>query len=185
MVPAAYSQHEAGEVYLGLAAGFHVAPDIEDTKYLKNELLGAHNVDDGVLGWSAYGGYFVVDSLAIEAGYLGATDMDIRVGSLTFGHLSWSALYAAVAGYFPRPAGSTVLPFAKVGVARWDSDISFVLDADVADQDGTDPLLGAGFDIRPFGDGQLTFRGEWLVILAGSEEGGSHHRFQAGMNFTF
>ncbi len=29
MAPAAYSQHEAGEVYLGVAAGYHVAPQGE------------------------------------------------------------------------------------------------------------------------------------------------------------
>ena len=42
MVPAACSQHEAGEVYLGLAAGFHVAPDIED------ELRGDVNAESPV-----------------------------------------------------------------------------------------------------------------------------------------
>ena len=179
----AYPQHEGGNVYMGVAGGYQFAPDMQGA--LREELSDTSvSVDDGVFGWSAYGGYFATNGVAIELGHLGTADIDVgnRRGTIT-GSLSVSAFYAAVAGYFPMSVGSSAFPFVKVGMVRWESDTS-ITDGPAGrfDEDGTDPLLGVGFDIIRF-DG-LSFRGEYLLALI-DDESGNHHRFQVGLHFTF
>ena len=140
-----------------------------------------------MFGWSAYGGYFATDRVAVELGYLGIAEMEFGISSgegSVSGNRSVSAFYAAVAGYFPMSVGSSAFPFVKVGMARWESDTSITDEPAVYrfHEDGTDPLLGVGFDIIRF-DG-LSFRGEYLLFLI-DDDSGNHHRFQAGLHFTF
>ena len=194
--PLAYSQHrEAGDVYLGLALGYHMAPEAEGE--LQRGLDSAYgtgvisaSVDDGVVGWGVYGGFAVADGLVLEVGYLGNTDMEITGrrafdGATEKGDISTSAFYAAVVGYFPMPHGSAVYPFIKVGMARWDAEAS----AEVAgitvsvDDDGSDALFGVGVDVPGFES--VSFRGEYMLLWIDDDDGGYHHRFQAGVNFTF
>ena len=126
VAPSAYSQHrEAGDVYWGATLGYHLAPDMEgelqrvlDAEYGAGDV--SVSVDDGVVGWGVYGGFAVADGLALEAGYLGNTDMEITLwreaGRATAEvDLSSSAFYAAVVANFPMPRGSTMYPFVKAG----------------------------------------------------------------------
>lgn len=192
----AYAQnarHEAGNAYVGVAAGYHLAPEVSDGPEEElNALFGSDfaswSADDGIFGYSAYGGYFVVDNLAIEAGWLGGTDMDIelRLGDeIINGNYSLSAFYAALVGYVPRPFTSKAFPFLKIGLARWEGDLSFTVDdlTIAEEEDGTAPLLGAGVDVLTFGD--LSVRGEYMFLWIDKDDGGSQHRFQAGVNFAF
>ena len=196
VAPSAYSQHrEAGDVYWGATLGYHLAPDMEgerqrvlDAEYGAGDI--SVSVDDGVVGWGVYGGFAVADGLALEAGYLGNTDMEITLRreadrATAEVDLSSSAFYAAVVANFPMPRGSTMYPFVKAGMARWETETPFELGAITVseDDDGTDPLFGVGVDVPGFGTG--TFRGEYMVFLIDDDEGGHHHRFQAGINFTF
>ncbi len=195
VVTPAYSQHrESGDVYMGAALGYHLVPDAED------ELQGHLNadpetrgvlasVDDGAIGWGVYGGFAVTDELALEAGYLGNADMGITLrgrGASADVDLSLSGFYAAVVAGFPMPQTSRVYPFVKVGIVRWETETTFNLGpVTFSDEDSeTDPLFGAGIDVPGVGTG--TFRGEYIFFLDTDDDGGvNHHRFQAGINFTF
>lgn len=191
----AYSQHrEAGDVYIGGAIGYNIAPDAEDeAQAAADEVIGAGqatvSVDDGVFGWSAYGGIFVADALAVEAGYLGNADMDLDIrfaGVEVRGDWSMSAFYGALVAHVPMSDGASVSPFFKAGLARWDMEYS----AEVApgfgisvDDDGTDLLFGAGVDVPISEDASI--RGEWMMLLLEDDDGGSQHRFQVGLNIAF
>ena len=191
----AYSQHrESGDVYLGAAVGYHMAPDAEDqarrtvrgTPGLENAQV---SIDDEVIGWGVYGGFAVTDGLALEAGWLGNADMETTTlwsGVDTRVDISSSAFYAAVVASFPMPQGSAVYPFVKAGMARWDAEATVNVGDDTVvslDGDGTDPLFGVGVDVPGFGN--LSFRGEYLILWIDDDDGGYQHRFQAGVNFTF
>ena len=186
-------QRGAGDVYLGAALGYNMAPDAEEEAQRETDLaVGAGSVDvsieDAVFGWGAYAGYFVADILALEAGYLGNADMEVEVealGERLTGDWSTSALYAAAAAYIPVPEDSAAFPFVKAGFARWDAEISFDLGEGVSisdDEDGTDLLLGGGIDV-PLNE-SVSIRGEYMLLLLDDEDGGSHHRFQVGVNFA-
>ena len=189
----AWSQHrEAGDVYLGAALGYNMAPDAEDeaqktvNSVAEERGLGSISVsiDDGVFGWGGYGGYFVTDSLAMEVGYLGNADMDVELGGLN-GDWSTSAFYAAAVAYIPMSDGSAAFPFVKAGFARWDSEISINLGSNIViseDDDGTDLLVGAGLDV-PVNEA-VSIRGEYMLLLLDDDDGGSQHRFQVGVNFA-
>ena len=184
----AYAQHEAGNAYVGVAAGYHLAPEISDGPEGLNALNASWSAEDGILGWSAYGGYFVVNNLAIEAGWLGSADMDIELrveDEIIDGNYSLSAFYGALVGYVPRPFASMAFPFLKIGLARWESDFSFTVDdlTIAGEGDGTAPLLGAGVDVLGLGD--LSVRGEYVFLWIDDDDGGSQHRFQVGVNFAF
>ena len=204
----AYSQHrEAGDVYVGATLGYHTLPDAEEEFQrdveadgdIRNPLL---SVDDGVIGWGVYGGYAVTDGLALEAGYLGNGDMEMSLrGELrdlnnlpveAEADVSSSAFYLTVVASFPMPREWAVYPFARAGLVRWETEASFRIeglpfpvDEDELDQDddGTDPLFGVGVDVPGFGTGAL--RVEYMIFWIGDRDGGRHHRFQAGINFTF
>ena len=188
----AYSQHrEAGDVYLGAALGYHMAPDFEDELQNASDVLlgtgtASASVDDGVFGWGAYGGYFLTDTLAAEAGYLGNADMDVSLrfggGGEIKGDLSSSAFYGAVVAHLPMSDGAAASPFIKAGLARWDVEVSWK-GGDTVDDDGTDLLLGAGVDVPINEDASI--RGEWMMLLIEDDDGGSQHRFQVGVNFAF
>ena len=188
--PLAYSQQrEAGDVYLGAALGYNMAPDAEDEGQKEiDEVYGVGqvpvSVDDGVFGWGAYGGYLFADFLALEFGYLGNADMDVTLGGV---NVDWStsAWYAAAVAYIPMSDGAAAFPFVKGGFARWESEFS--VDAGEAtisyDEDGTNLLLGAGIEV-PVGD-KVSIRGEYMLLLLDDDDYGSHHRLQVGVNFAF
>ena len=195
----AYSQQyrESGDVYFGGGLGYYTATEAEDE--LQQDLdtvFGSGtvqtDVDDGALGWSVYGGFAVSDGVALEAGYLGSTDLDVDLrwqGGTARANWSTSAFYAAVVAHIPMRHGAAAHPFLKAGIARWDADVRVSLDIDgdpetiSADDDGTDPLLGVGVDIPGFG--ALSFRGEYLLLWIDDVDGGLQHRFQAGVNYRF
>ena len=191
--PSANSQHrEAGDVYLGVALGYNIAPDAEDEYQAAvnadDEKFGTGptsvSIDDGVFGWGAYGGYFFSDALAVEAGYLGNADMEYRTveGSVELKYdLSTSAFYGAVVAHLPMSDGAAVSPFIKAGLARW--EIEYSGEGGSREFDGTDLLLGAGADVPMNED--VSIRGEWMMLLIEDEKGGTQHRFQVGVNFAF
>ena len=204
----AHSQHrESGDVYLGATLGYHKMPDAEED--LQRELDANRgflnpsvSVDDGVVGWGLYGGYAVTDGLALEVGYFGNQDMEMSLRGELQGttvlpivadaDISSSAFHASVVAGIPMPSGSAVYPFVRAGVIRWETKASLRIeglpfpvedDGLVQEEDGTDPLFGVGFDVPGFGTG--TFRCEYVLFWIGDDDGGRHHRFQAGVNFTF
>ena len=191
----AYSQNrEAGDVYLGAALGYNIAPDAEDeAQAAADEEIGAGqvsvSVDDGAFGWGAYGGYFFADALAVEAGYLGNADMEISyrfegIGVEVKGDWSMSAFYGAVVAHLPMFDGAAASPFIKAGLARWDMEIAIKGVENVSfDDNGTDLLLGAGADVPINEDASI--RGEWMMLLIEDDNGGTQHRFQVGLNFAF
>ena len=194
--PSAYSQHrEAGDVYLGAALGYNIAPDAEDeAQAAADEGVGAGlvsvSVDDGVLGWSAYGGYFIADALAVEVGYLGNADMDIDLvqrfdGVGLKGDWSTSAFYGAVVAHLPMSDGAALSPFVKAGLARWEAEIALDVQGVnfSVDDDGTDLLFGGGVDV-PMNE-TASIRGEWMMLLLEDDDGGTQHRFQVGLNIAF
>lgn len=190
----AYSQHrESGDVYMGAALGYHVESEAEEAESRLQSRFESASIDDGAIGWSVYGGFAVADGLALELGYLGNIDMEIAVratadAATVKADWSTSAFYAAVVGHFPMPRGSAAYPFLKAGIARWDTDASLKVggqSVSVADDSGTHPLFGVGVDVLGFRN--LAVRGEYMLLWldVGDGEGGHHHRFQAGVNFTF
>lgn len=190
-----HAQHrDFGDVYVGAALAYHVAPDVQSMIQrdidADPQARGASvSVDEGVLGWGVYGGFAVTEWLALEAGYLGNADMETTLRGAMFppveGDFSLSMFHAAVVAGFPMPRGSTMYPFVKAGVARWNVESSFTLGGiTITDEiDGTDPLFGVGVDVP--GLGAATFRGEYTFFLIDDDDGEHHHRFQAGVNFTF
>ena len=174
---------------MGAMLGYHMAPDLEEELDAESVEISV-SVDDGVVGWGIHGGFAVADGLALEVGYLGNADMGVTKRSVVNGasedwDLSLSAFYAAVVAHFPMPHGSTVYPFVRAGMARWDAESSFESDDFTFSEndDGTDPLFGVGVDVPGFESG--AFRGEYLFFWIDDDDGGIHHRFQAGINFTF
>ena len=194
--PSVFSQHrEVGDVYLGAALGYNMAPDAEDEvqkifdEGIGQEGVASVSVEDGVFGWSAYGGYFLADSLALELGYLGNADMDVKVRAVGYeivnSDVSTSVFYAAAVAYIPMSDGAAVFPFFKGGLFRWESETSYNIlgVTGTEDDDGTNLLLGAGVDV-PVGD-KASIRGEYMMLVLDDDDGGSHHRFQVGVNFAF
>ena len=203
----AYSQHrEAGDVYLGAALGYNIAPNLENERQKdadeladeNEELLGIDymtdvSVDDGVFGWGAYGGYFITDSLVLEFGYLDNADMEADHIHTVAGvesesdryDISTSVLYSTLVAYIPMSDGAAAFPFVKGGLARWEMEWSFEGEggARSVDSDGNDLLLGAGVDVPVNEDASI--RGEWMMLLIGDDNGGTQHRFQVGLNFAF
>ena len=192
----AYAQNrEAGDVYLGAALGYNMAPDVEDEiQQLFDTEFGqgvvSASVDDGVLGWGAYGGYFFTDSLALELGYLDNADMDVSlrvVGTeIATVDVSTSLLYFGALAYIPMSDEAAVFPFFKGGLFRWESELSYsdILGTTISDDDdGVDPFVGAGVDV-PVGD-KVSIRGEYMMLIVDDDDGGNHHRFQVGVNFGF
>ena len=189
----AYSQrHDAGDVYLGAALGYHVAPDAEDeAQSAADERTGAGtlsvSVDDGALGWGVYGGYFLADTLAVEIGYLDNADMEVGVRVRGGGEIkvdwSTSAFYGAVVAHIPVSDGASVSPFVKAGMVRWEGEYSSgEPGVEFEDGDGTDLLFGGGVDF-PINE-TASIRGEWMMLLIEDDHGGAQHRFQVGVNFA-
>ena len=193
-VPAALAQHRAsGDVYLGAAVGYHMAPDAEgqiqkEVDRLYDSGVFSVSMDDGAIGWGLYAGWAVVDGGVIEVGYLDSLDIDVEItrkadNGVLKGNVDTSMWYGAVVGYFPRSQGATVHPFLKVGVARWDYDFGGSL---TGGDDGSDPLFGIGIDVpsSAAGLGPVSLRAEYLTVLIDDSGGGVQHRFQAGVNFS-
>ena len=181
-----------GDLYVGASLAYHTLPDAE--KELRSDLRGTGieitAFEDGVSGLSLYGGYSVVEGGAIEIGFLNAADVEVKVrtagspGGLT-GSVSMSAFYAALVGHFPTADHARFHPFLKAGMANWDSESSVYVNGlqFQENDDGTDPLLGFGIDTP--GPYNTSIRGEYILLLIDDDNGGKHHRFQAGLKYIF
>lgn len=192
----AYSQQrKAGDVYLGAALGYVLAPDAEDEmQAAADQAFGTGavsvSVDDGVFGWNAYGGWFLSDAVAVEVGYLGGADTEVTLrqaggGESATGDLSTTAFYGAAVAHLPMSDGASVSPFVKAGMARWESEFSLNLPSGrlSSDDDGTDFLVGGGVDVAM--NETISVRGEWMMLMFDDEAGGAQHRFQVGLNIAF
>ena len=138
-------------------------------------------------------GYAFAEQLSLEAGYLAPVDVDAGLAlrsdrSRSFaGEWSNSALYGALLWYPPSTVAHVAQPFVKVGVARWESELSLHLDGARAssDTDAVDALIGVGVDVSPPGSpAPLALRAEYVLLLLDQDDGGLQHRLQVGVDFT-
>lgn len=128
--------------YLGLASS-EVSSDYE----LGPAAAGDADDDSGFKGIV---GFRPLDSFAIEANYVDFGEAHVPLNVLctqapcpNVASIDSQAISVSAVGMFALPL---VDLFARVGYARWESDLSSVLAS--AERDGSDPTYGAGAQVR-------------------------------------
>ena len=102
---------------------------------------GSETFDEGDTAWKLFGGYHFLQFFAVEAAY---RDLGSPNGNILGSDVKVSPTAFDVAGLGGIPLGPVYL-FGKVGVVRWDSDIT-VDDTKISD-DGTDYEVGIGLSV--------------------------------------
>jgi OOP family OmpA-OmpF porin len=131
---------EAGP-YLGVSIG----------KVDYNDSLWSVEDDVNDTGWKLFGGYHFNRYLGLEAAY-------IDMGKVKYQSTSIETKGFSVDGIGSIPIGPIFSIFGKLGMFRWDQDISYG-DQD-SDDTGTDLTWGYGFGARFFKN-QIGVRVEW------------------------
>ena len=116
-----------GDVYAGVALGYHLAPDSEHlARDAVGSAVGSLDLAEGAFGWGVYGGFAVADGLCLEGGYLGVADLDFAaVKPSVDGEISTSPYCGALVAYAPGELGTDMHPFVKVGLAWWETEATF------------------------------------------------------------
>jgi OmpA-OmpF porin, OOP family len=163
------AQNDAGP-YLGISLGAARADFESEAQALANDIVALGfssatvTVDQGSVGFKVLGGYQVNQNFALEAYYAHLGTYDIAVGTTgpatsLDGEVEFSAIGFDVLGIIPFDRAFS--GFAKVGLFRWDGEISFSGPGGTASasDDGTDFKFGLGVQWK-FSP-NLNLRGEW------------------------
>ncbi|KAA0017837.1 outer membrane beta-barrel protein [Salinicola corii] len=148
MTPTAQAANADG-LYLGIGGGYgEVASSDSDIGKFAGADGSNYRVDDDDSVYKAFVGYEYNPYFATEAFYadLGKPNL-IRGGNVV--DLKSKAYGLSLVGKLPVGAGFEL--FAKAGMARWETDARGNLGAasnDLDDNDGIDPVYGAGVQFR-------------------------------------
>lgn len=213
-----YPQERGGDMYAGAALGTVLYSELEKQSQDFEDELRREGVpdffnlslsaDDRGYTWSAFAGYHLNDDFAIEVGYLGRDEVNLRIdlagtieefeGSLDFKveHKvkirRWS-LYGALVRQVSIDFAS-VMPFVKIGVRRWNDEFVGMGEITLAnsrlpepafidDDNGFGLLLGGGLDV-PVNDA-ASLRVEYLYLPLSDDYGGDEHRAYLGAYYSF
>ena len=218
MAASVYPQEHLGDMYAGATLGMVFHSELEkQTQDVEDELRQegvpdffnlSLSTDDRGYTWSAFVGYHLNDDFAIEVGYLGRDEVNLRLdlaGTIEgfeesldfkvehkFKVRRWS-LYGALVRQVSIDFAS-VMPFVKIGVRRWNDDYEgtgeitlansrISVPAIIDDDNGFGLLLGGGLDV-PVNDA-TSLRVEYLYLPLSDDHGGDEHRAYLGAYYSF
>ena len=118
---------------------------------------GSVKFDESDTAWKLFGGYHFLQFFAVEAAY---RDLGSPSGNVVGSDVKVSPTAFDVAGLAGVPLGPVYL-FGKLGLVRWDSDIS--IDGFKVSDDGTDIEAGIGLSVDVI---KIQLRGEIEYIDA-------------------
>ncbi|KAA0013658.1 porin family protein [Billgrantia pellis] len=156
LIASAHAQSNAPHeryAYLGVGTGFSsLENDREEVDNFIDAGASDFDLDDDDNVWKGFVGYQFNRYMAVEAFYTDLGRVQLRGNDVANTDLESTAYGASLVGQLPLT--SWFAPFAKIGAAKWETDVDGNLgDAslDLEDNDGVDPVygLGAQFTFSP------------------------------------
>lgn len=171
----AFGQAEGQGGYIGVGFGESTV-DLGVSDFNDGSITSG-SVDDTDTGWKLFGGYAFNKYVAVEGGFANLGKANFSGTSNGLGFLYFpgpvsvdfevESLFVDLVGTIPFEKWAL---FGKIGFHRWDVEVT-VANPPVfgsADDDGTDPHYGLGFEFRP--SQRFGVRLEWEVFTEVSEE---------------
>jgi OOP family OmpA-OmpF porin len=172
----AFAQTEGKGGYVGVSIGEGKA-DLSVSDFNDGSITSG-SVDDTDTGWKLFGGYGFNKNVAVEGGYadLGKANFSGTSNGLGFLYFPGSvnvdieteAFFVDIVGIIPFKKWAL---FGKIGFQNWDAEVTVTNGPVIggsADDDGTDPHYGLGFEFRP--SERWGLRLEWEVFTEVLEE---------------
>ena len=167
--------------YVGAGLGLVSIPSADGTV----DGTSFDGTDTSLFAGSIYGGARLNEVVAIEVGYMKSANGDVKIGNVDTGlDYGVTTLYGAVVARIPTDGDLT--PFAKLGMHRWDLDVSVESGGEriSASIDGTDLLFGGGVDFALAESWSI--RAEYMYLrYSETRADGKAHAFLVGVNRSF
>lgn len=167
--------------YVGAGLGLVNSPSADGTV----DGTSFDGTDTSLFAGSIYGGARLNEVVAIEVGYMKSANGDVKIGNVDTGRdYGVTTLYGAVVARIPTDGD--LKPFAKLGMHRWDIDVSVESGGvrSSASVDGTDLLFGGGVDLELAES--WTIRAEYMYLpYSEGVADGKAHTFLVGVNRSF
>jgi OOP family OmpA-OmpF porin len=172
----AFAQTEGKGGYVGFGIG-EGQVDLSVSDFNDGSITSG-SVDDSDTGWKLFGGYGFNKNLAVEGGYadLGKANFSGASNGLGFLYfpgpvdvdIETTSFFVDIVGIIPFKKWAL---FGKIGFHNWDAEVTVTnppVVGGTADDDGTDPHYGLGFEFRP--SERWGVRLEWEVFTEVLEE---------------